>query len=485
MATDLRKRLTAGIGWNFVNQLSTQVAGLVSLVVLARLLTREDYGTVGMVFAILGFAAIFVDLGLTPAVIRKQDVTQAELSTAFWTNNAMGWAVMVILWLMADGVAAFYGEPALVAVTRVSALGFVLMPLTSVHRARLMQVLEVRTLTLMNLAALTVSTGGAITLAAFGWGYWSLVAQSLILGAMNVILLWSMVDWRPSWTFNTAVLRGFLGFSGFLSATQIIGYWNRNLDKLMIGRMSGSTDLGVYSRVYVLVLLPLQQVSQVVDAVLFPAYSTIQNDPRQIAQIYLKISRLVALVTFPLSLGLWAVAEPAVLVLCGEPWRDMIPLLRILAPLGALQSVLALNSSLYLACGRTRRAFLVTLATTLALASAFYIGLRIHGTSGMAWAYLGVSLILSPGIYLAAANLVGLGLKPMMKNLAGVAVAAAIMAAAVAAVGQVCAAWLPLVQLALLVPFGIAVYVASLVLLRVPAYHEARQLVRSRLQSRS
>jgi O-antigen/teichoic acid export membrane protein len=343
-----------------------------------------------------------------------------------------------------------------------------------------MQALQVRTLAIINLVSLTVSTGGAITLAALGWGYWSLVAQALILTATNAILLWSTVHWRPSWTFDPAALRAFLGFSGYLSGTQIVGYWTRNLDKLMIGRMSGSVDLGVYSRVYVLVLLPLQQVSQVVDAVLFPAYSKIQNDPRQIAQIYLKISRLVALVTFPMSFGLWAVAEPAVLVLCGEPWRDMVPLLRILAPLGALQSILALNSSLYFAGGQTRRAFLVTLGTTLFLVSAFYIGLRINGTAGMAWAYLGVSLLLSPGIYLAASSLVGLGLKPMIKNLAGVALSAAIMAAVVAAAGLACATFGPLAQLALLVPLGIAVYLCSLTFLRVPAYYEARQLVRSR-----
>lgn len=485
MPTDLRNRLGAGISWNFVNQFFTQIAGLVSLVVLARLLTREDYGIVGMVFAIVGFAAIFVDLGLSPAVIRKQDVTQIELSTAFWTNNVMGWGVLISLWLLADLIATFFDEPALVAVTRISALGFILMPLASVHRARLMQAIQVRTLTIINLVSLTISTGAAIILAAFGWSYWSLVAQSLILSGINVILLWSSVDWRPSWTFNTAVLRAFLGFSGFLSATQIIGYWSRNLDKVMIGRMSGSTDLGVYSRVYVLVLLPLQQISNVVDAILFPAYSTIQNDPRQIAQIYLKISRLVALVTFPISLGLWAVAEPAVLVLCGEPWRDMIPLLKILAPLGALQSVLALNSSLYLACGRTRRAFFVTLVTTVVLATAFYIGLRINGTPGMAWAYLLVSLLLSPGIYLAASTLIGLGLKPMIKNLAGVALAAAIMAIGVVSARSTLVMFPPLAQLALLVPLGMTLYLVSLVLLRVPAYQEARMLVRTRLQSRS
>ncbi|MHB1306912.1 MAG: MOP flippase family protein [Limisphaerales bacterium] len=480
----MRHRLADGLSWNFVNQLSTQAASLVSMVVLARLLTKEDYGIVGMVLAITGFAAIFVDLGLSPAVIRKQEVTQVELSTAFWTNNAMGWVVLAVLWLLADFLARFYREPALVAVTQVSAFSFVLMPLASLHRVHLLKALQVRTLALVNLISLTVSTGSAILLASFGWGYWSLVGQALILSAMNTLLLWSMVDWRPSWTFSIGALRGFLGFSGYFSGTQIIGYWTRNLDKVLIGRMAGSADLGIYSRVYMLMLLPLQQVAQVVDIVLFPAYATIQNDPHQIAQIYLKISRLVALVTFPLSFGLWAVAQPAVLVLFGEPWKEMVPLLRILAPLGALQSVLALNSSLYLARGQTRRAFLVTVGTSLVLVPTFYFGLRCNGTTGLAWAYLGVAMLMSPGIYLAASTLVGLGLRPMIRNLSGVAISTMIMATTVSAASVACVAWPSLLQLALLVPLGIAVYIASLVLLRVPAYHEARLLLLSKLGRR-
>jgi O-antigen/teichoic acid export membrane protein len=480
MEPNLRQNISSGITWNFANQMIALALQLVVMITLARLLTPHDYGVVGLVLTFTAFAAIFVDLGLTPAVVQKQDITQAELSTVFWTNNAMGWIILALLWMLAEPIATFYKEPALIWVTRITAFSFVLTPLISLPRALMQKKLRFHTLTKVNVVALVVSSGVAICLAAKGFGYWSLVAQTLALSAANALFLWWAVKWHPSFTFSRIALHGFFGFSGYLSAGQIIGYWTRNLDKLMLGRMVGTTELGLYTRGYTLMLLPVQQISQVIDPVLFPAYSTIQHDRHEIAQIYLKITRLVALLTFPVCFGLWAVAEPAVLAVLGERWRDTIPIVKVLCPLGAIQSILYLNSSLYLSQGRTRRALLVKSVSTAVLAVVFYFGLKTGGLMGMVWGYLVYSIVASPFIYLAAATLVSLHLSDMLKNLRGVTFAAFLMAAGVACFQPLVGGFGNVVQLLILVTLGATIYVTSLSVLRETAFKEAVRLILSR-----
>jgi O-antigen/teichoic acid export membrane protein len=480
MASNVRQKISSGIGWNFANQMFAGTLHFVVMVILARLLTPHDYGVVGLVLAFTGCAALFVDLGLTPAIIQKQDITQTELTTVFWTNNAMGWIILALLWVLAEPIATFYREPVLIWVTRITAFSFVLTPLISLPRALLQRNLRFRTLTRVNVAALIVSSGVAICFAAKGFRYWSLVAQTLAGSATTALFLWWAVKWRPSFAFSGIALHRFFGFSGYLSASQIIGYWSRNLDKVMLGRMVGTAELGLYTRGYTLMLLPVQQISKVVDPVLFPAYSMIQHDRHQIAQIYLKITRLVALLTFPICFGLWATAEPAVLAVLGERWRDTIPIVKLLCPLGALQSILSLNSSLYLSQGRTRRALVVRAVSTAALAGVFYFGLKTGGLMGMVWGYLVYSIVASPFIYLAAATLVNLRLSDMLKNLSGVSFATFLMAAGVVCFRPLLAGSSNIVQLLVLAPLGATIYVLSLNVLGITAFKEALRLIQSK-----
>jgi PST family polysaccharide transporter len=188
----------------------------------------------------------------------------------------------------------------------------------------------------------------------------------------------------------------------------------------------------------------------------------------------------VALLTFPICFGLWAVVEPAVLTVLGERWRDTIPIVKILCPLGAIQSILYLNSSLYLSQGKTRRALVVTSVHITAVACVFYFGLKTGGLMGMVWGYLVYSIVASPFIYLAAATLVNLHLSDMLKNLSGVTFATFLMAAGVVCFRPLLAGSSNIVQLLILVPLGAAIYVVSLNVLGITAFKEAVRLIQSK-----
>ncbi len=484
MSSTLRGQVVRGVGWSAADQILQQVLGLISLFVLARLLTPSDYGTVGMVTVFTGFVGIFAEMGLGRALVHKQDLTPAHLSTVFWTNVLLGMAVFLVLFWMAGLVAWFYDSPDLKSVTRVIAANFLITPLAAVPRAMILKRMAFKSIAIRNVVALAAGTTVAVVMAWHGYGYWSLVASILVNQVAGVILFWAAEPWRPKLIFRPRVMKDIIRYGLYLSGSNMVGYWSRQTDRLLIGAMAGGEALGLYTRAYMLMLLPVQQVAGRVDAVLFPAFASIQHDTSRIASIYLKMTRLVALLTFPMMFGLWVVADDFVRIALGPNWLDTVPLVRILCPLGAVQSILTMNGSLYLSLGRTDLAFRVTLGFTIACAATFCIGLWLNGVTGLAVAYTIFSLATAPWIYLIAARLVNLTLMDMVRNLAKIFLCAMLMSVTVYLAKLVIPFDSSEIRLATSVSLGVFVYWVALHMLRVSAYREAVDLVRERLAIR-
>jgi PST family polysaccharide transporter len=481
MPPTLKQEIARGVGWSTLGQLVQQTLSLTSLFVLGHLLTPEDYGIVGMVTIFSGFAVVLVDVGFNRALIQQTRLLPEQTSTVFWLGLGVGGVVFLLMYGGGGVLAWFYGVPELKAVCHLVAVTFLLIPLGGVHRALLTKRMAFKSLAFINVTALGTGVAVAIVMALRGGGYWSLVVNVLVQQAVIVLLAWWREPWRPRFVFRPAVLGEIIRFGMYLSGSVVMGYWSRYVDQLLIGALAGKQALGLYSRSSLLMLLPIQQVAARVDAVLFPAFSRIQDDKARIAAIYLKMTRLVALVTFPMMFGLVAVAADFVPVALGEQWRGMIPLVRLLAPLGAVQSILTMGSSLYLSFGRTDIAFRVSVIVTCANSLVFFAGLKINGVYGLAAGYLMLNLLMAPWIYHKAASLAGLGLRDMFWNLWHIAVGSWAMAAGVCLLGMALPGLPPLLRLALSVFAGALSYLAMLRILRAPAYHEVLALVRQRL----
>ncbi|RLC21973.1 MAG: colanic acid exporter [Deltaproteobacteria bacterium] len=388
----LRNLTISGIKWSSVSQFGKQGLSFVVTAILAHLLNPSDYGLIGMATVVIGFMQLFKDLGTSAAIIQRQNLSQTLISSIFWMNAGFGVLMMGLAWLIAPLISLFYYEPRLTLVLRVLSFSFFISGLSIVQNALLQKKLCFDMLTKSEIISAVFGSIIGITMAAKGFGVWSLVGQTITGNICLTICLWISSEWRPSRSFSCSEIRTISSYSLNLTGYSIFNYFARNADYIIIGRYLGAQDLGYYTLAYRLMLYPLQSVTSVIGRVLFPIFSQIQNDNERFRRVYLKICFSTALITFPMMAGLWVVSESFILSIFGEKWSSVIPLLMILAPVGMIQSVGSTVGAIYQAKGRTDWMFRWGIATGTFASISFIIGMR-WGIMGIAWTYFLVSLI--------------------------------------------------------------------------------------------
>lgn len=398
--TSLTSLTLRGISWSGGSRFARLGLRLIISAILARLLLPEDFGLVGMVFVFAGVIGMFSELGLGAAVIQRQDVTEEHLSSVFWANVITGLALTLLMIGLAPGIAYFYGEERLIPITMALGTRFFISSFGIVHRTLLTKYLELKKIAVIEVVAMGLAGGIAILLAFQGMGVWTLVIHSIILSTITVLLFWGWSEWRPRLLFRWSRMRELFGFSFNLLGFRFVNYFNRNLDNLLIGKFLGSSALGYYDRAYQLMLFPLENISGVLSRVLFPAFSAIQDDLPKLRQVYLRATRYISVVTFPMMLGLFVVAPEFIRVVFGSRWEPSILLLQVLCLIGLEQSISNTVGWIYLSQGRTDVMFKWGLLSVGIVATSFFIGIQ-WSVEGVAIAYAIASILLTfPGFYI-------------------------------------------------------------------------------------
>src|SRR5208337_20795 len=415
----LRQRTLVGLGWSAGARLLGQILQLAAAVILARLLSPKEYGLLGMVLVFTGFANSLVDMGLGASIVQKSALSDRHLNSVFWLNVMTGSSLTVLFALAAPLVAKFYEEPQLRLLTATIAANFFLGSLNVVHNALLDKSLKFRTKFWIETVSILTSGSVALVLASNGAGVWSLVGQLLISTVVRVAMMWSLSSWRPALSFDLSAIKELMRFGGNLMGFGMVIYWSQNIDKLVIGRWIGSSALGFYSLADKLMRLPLTNVTDITTAVMFPALSSIQSEVEAVRRAYLRGTRMIALLTFPLMIGLSVLAEPAILVVYGSKWGAATVILQLLCFAGMAQSVYNTAAWIFLSQGRTDILFRLGIYATAVRAAGVLIGMH-WGLVGVAWAYVFASfvLILYP-TWSRAGRLLHLGFKELLRNVAG------------------------------------------------------------------
>lgn len=482
MSDEFKTRTINSLSWSAISQILTQILNFVIGVVLVRLLTPDAFGLMGMVGVLVGFAYVFTDLGLGAALIQKKDAEQTHYSSIFWINIVLGIVLMAIFMCAAPWIAAFYKEPDLVPLTFLISVNFFIGSFSIVQRALMQKKMNFKGLAIVEIVALVFSGSITIVLASSGFGVWSLAINAILSTSIAGVLMWYFSDWRPKFLIDWKAVRELLGFSSNLLGFSTLNHCVRNADNLLIGRFLGSSALGLYSKAYTMMLFPLNNISRVIGRVMFPVFSSIQEDKPRIKNIYFKITRSVAFISFPLMSGLLVVSEHFVITVFGPQWSGMIPVLQAFCIVGALQSIGTLNGNLYLSQGRTGLQFKVGGTVGVFGVVAIVVGLQ-WDIKGVAYAYSLFSLLaVYPSIKIAV-SLVGITFKEVVVNLSGVFGSAVGMAIGVHLLGCLLPIYWPhWVYLAAQIPFGVAVYLLLIHTFRLKAYVELRLLLRERWQ---
>jgi len=393
-ADSLTAKTVSGATWSAIARVGQQGVSLLSTAILARLLPPSAYGLLGMATVVIGFIEIFKDLGTSSAIIQRRELTHELTSSIFWANVLFGLLAAGVSMGIAPLAAIFYREPQVTPVMAVLSISFVISSLGIVQSALLTREMAFNKLARIELTATAVAAIVSISMAASGAGVWSLIASSLTSTTAGTILLWVASPWRPRWHMSWGELRSISSYSLNLSGFSIVNYFARNADNLLIGRYLGATALGYYSLAYRLMLYPLQNISWILGRVLFPTFAQIQHDNVRFRQAYLRVCAIIAAITFPLMLGMLVTAEPLVAAILGSKWMPIVPLLVILAPVGAIQSVGTTVGHIYMAKGRTDWMFRWGLGAGALAVTSFVVGLH-WGITGVAVAYAVVSFMLA------------------------------------------------------------------------------------------
>jgi len=378
LKADLKRRSVRGGTVTMTTQLLKFSANIGSTIILARLLTPQDYGLVGMVTVVLNFVILFKDLGLSMATVQKAEINHRQVSTLFWINLVLSCGLLFITAALAPLIAWFYGEPRLIAITLALASGFIFGGLTAQHQALLNRQMRFTTLSAIDLTSMFVGVGTAIILASYGAGYWALVIMQLTGGLTNTIAVWLMCSWRPSLPTRNAEVRSMLNFGGNLTGYGIINYFARNVDNLLIGKFWGKEELGVYAKAYQLLLLPIQQVNAPVAAVAVPALSRLVEDSAQYRQVYLRVVEKIAMLTMPGIMFMIVTSDWLIQVLLGSQWGAAIPIFTWLGIAALTQPICNSTGWLFITQGRTKDMFQWGLIGETMAVIAIVIGLPWH-----------------------------------------------------------------------------------------------------------
>ena len=475
----LRRQTASGFRWTAASQAGRQGMQLLTIAVLAHLLQPTDFGLIAMATVATGFITLFRDLGTSAALIQRRELSDRLVASLFWVNAGFGLLAAALLALAAPLIALFYHEPRVTPVLQVLALSFVASGLGILHQALLERRLAFARLARVELAATLAGALVGIGMALRGWGVWSLVGQSLAVATLTTILLWAVTGWRPALCFDWSEVRSVSRYSLNLTGYNIFNYFARNADYLLVGRFLGAADLGFYTLAYRIMFYPLQNVSAMVGRVMFPVYARLQDDAERFRNAFLKIAGGVALLTFPLMLGVLALARPFVLGVFGPRWEPTVLLLQILAPAGMIQTIVTLGGSIYQARGRTDWMFRWGVFAGTVFVAAFALGVR-WGVTGVAAAFTAALLLLSYPALAIPLRLIGLRVGRLARTLLPPLTSALLMFGGLLAVLRLLPGGLdPRLTLLATVPFGVAVFALCSWRLDRGRYRELYELLRS------
>lgn len=354
MEDSIKNLSVRGVKWSAVEGILSHGTTFIVGLVIARILTPDDYGLVGMLTIFMAVSQAFVNSGFSTALIRMKARTVDDYATAFCFNVTAGIFIYGILFLTAPVIASFYGLPILKDILRVYAVILVISALQIVPRTKLMVAVDFKTQAIIGLIAALVSGGTGIGMAYAGYGVWALVWQAIVSVSVSVVLLWGVTGWKP-WDGRLAKhsFHKLFSFGSKLLGSSLLHILYKNISALVIGKYYMPADLGLYSRGQQIAEVPSMHLTGIVRRVSYPVLARLQDDNERLARVYRQYLGMSSLVIFFLMVLLAAVAEPLILLLLTEKWLGAVPFLRIFCLALIFDHICQINNNMMYVKGRS------------------------------------------------------------------------------------------------------------------------------------
>lgn len=349
----LSEKSLSAIIWLLLDKLGSSTANFIVTIVLARLLSPEDFGLVAMVMVFFEFSSVFVESGFSTALIREKEISEVDKSTTFIFNFISALFFYSILFVSAPAIAAFFNQEILVWIVRIMGLSLIFNAFSIIQRTSLIQQVHFKTQTKIRFFTTTLSGIVAILLAYQGWGVWSLVVRFVVMDLLDSVLLWAMNRWRPTAGFSKASFKRLFGFGSKILAAAVLDKFYTHIYKLLIGKFFSAATLGFYTQANNFTNMVINTLFRTIHNVTYPVLSKLQDDTDKLKSGYRKILKLSSFVIIPALVTLGVLAEPALLALVGEKWLPSAPMLQLLCLSGLTYHFSTINLNMLLVLGRS------------------------------------------------------------------------------------------------------------------------------------
>lgn len=427
---NLKQKVSKGLLWNTIHNLSMKGIQFLLMLFMARLLSPDDYGTVGLLAIFIQLSNTFAESGFSLALVRKQDRTQVDLSTAFYFNIVVGIICYFIVFCIAPWVADFYSKPILTSLLRVLALTIPISSLSTVLVAMMNYNMQFKKQAMISITHTLVSGALGLAMAFMGYGVWALVGQSLIATCLGTVLCWLLNRWHPSWIYSWKSFHEMFGFSSKLLLTRIIDTIYGNVYSIVIGKVYSPATLGHYTRAQNWATMPSTNIVGILNNVSFASLSKIQDDIERLRSVYRKMIKTSAFIVFPLMFGLSAVSLPLIFFTIGTKWELCAQILQIICFMFVFMPIQSLNINLIQAMGRSDLSLKISVVGKV-LSLLVLFGSLPFGIIPMCWFSVISSVVILLINFYYVSKLLGLSILNQLKDLFASACLSAIMYIAV------------------------------------------------------
>jgi len=392
MSKELKQETITGMLWSFIERFGSVMLQFIANIVLARLLTPNDFGLIGMIMVFIAISNTIVDSGFSAALIQKREVTQEDYSTIFFVNIILAILLFCLLFVTAPLISNFYRQAELTNMLRI--LGFVLIlnAFNIIQNTQLIREVDFKKIAKINVIATFIACVLSIILAFKGFGVWSLVVQILAISFFKSLFLWIWNKWRPTFIISMNSLKNLFGFGSKLLFSALLDTVYINLQSLVIGKVFSARDLGLYAQASKMGEVPVNTLSGVVTQVTFPVFARLQDDYVKMKRGVKQSMKSLAYLNFPIMVLLIIIAKPLFLVLFTDKWNDAVPYFRLLCIPGMILTLQVTNLNILKAAGRSDIFFYLEIVKKSIGVISIIIGIQF-GILGMLYAMVITSYI--------------------------------------------------------------------------------------------
>ncbi len=376
MSESLRDKSLTAILWVVIDKLGSSSVNFIVTIILAWLLSPEDFGLVAMVMIFFEISTVFVQSGFAYALIREKSISEIDKSTTFVFNFVTAVVFYLILFFSAPAIGSFFKQEEIVAIIRVMGINLMISSLGIIHYAILTQSIDFKTQTKVRFFAVVISGIVAVTMAFTNFGVWSLVAKMGIMELMSVVFIWRLSPWKLSLRFSLASFKKLFGFGSKLLMEALIDKFFRHIVQLLIGRYFTAATLGFYTQANNFSNMAANNFQQAIQKVTYPVLAKLQDDKVRLKDGYRQIIMMSSFTIIPIMVLMGVLAEPIIYVLIGAKWLDSVPFLQLLCLAGVTYHFNSINLDLLFVIGRVDLSLRLEIIKKIITGVAIVVGIQ-------------------------------------------------------------------------------------------------------------